>query len=56
MILSDLAMNNCGLRLFLGRSEHWRIFVLAFSATLGHSVTVSCFSCRSSHERGEFNP
>lgn len=56
MVHADLAVDDCGLRLFLDRSEHWRIFVLACSATLGYSVAVSYFSCRLSHGRWEFNP
>ncbi len=56
MVLADLAVDDCGLRLSLDRSEHRRIFELAFSATLGRSVAVCRFSCRLSHRRWEFNP
>ena len=56
MVLVDLAVDDCGLRLSLDRSGQGRIFVLAFSATLGHSVAVCRFSFRPSHGRWEFNP
>jgi hypothetical protein len=56
MVLADLAMDDCGLRLSLDRSGPRRIFVLAFSAILGLSIAVSRFSCRLSHRRWEFNP